>query len=182
MAQNLITSSQQEKPASSHSADGNSLFAPELIIMVLNWVTFFTLLAILSKFAWKPILAGLGARENKIRSAVEEAEKTHEEYLLIGDKRKEILTQADHQAKEIVHLAREASLKNAKLIEERTKQEAQIIMENAQRELEAEQEKAAAYLKEKSANTAVALAEKILRQSLDVDKQAKINNALIEEI
>ncbi len=56
------------------------------------------------------------------------------------------------------------------------------LLENAQRELEAEQEKAAAYLKEKSANTAVALAETILRQCLDVDKQAKINNALIEEI
>ena len=180
MAQNTLQNS-TEKTAEDHASE-KSLLAPEFQIVVLTWISFFLLLAVLKKFAWKPILKALDDRENSIRTAVEEAAKTREEYLKIGDKRKQILTEADHQAKEIMNQSRDAAMKNAKLIEERTKQEAQIILENAQREIEAEQEKAAAFLKEKSANTAVELAEKILRDSLNADKQTKVNNALIDEI
>ena len=182
MAQNQNISTGQQSQSTNETVNGNSLFAPEAVIVVLTWVTFFVLLAVLKKFAWKPILQALDDREKSIRTAVEEAAKTREEYLKIGDKRKLILTQADQQAKEIMNQSRDAAIKNAKLTEERTKQEAQIILENAQREIEAEQEKAAAYLKEKSANAAVELAEKILRGTLDADKQKKVNNALIDEI
>lgn len=170
-----------EHPEGEHVAP-KSLLTPEVQILLLTWVTFFILLAILKKFAWKPILKALDDREKSIRTAVEEAAKTREEYLKIGDRRKQVLTEADQQAKEIMNQSRDAAIKNAKLIEERTKQEAQIILENAQREIEAEQEKAAAFLKEKSANVAVELAEKILRGNLDADKQKKVNDALIEEI
>ncbi len=168
-------------PAST-AAKNDSLLAPEIVLVLLTWFLFFTLLAVLKKFAWKPILKILDERENNIRIAVEEAEKTREEYLRIADKRKQILTEADNHAKEIINLGREASVKNAKLIEAKSKQEAQIIMENAHREIDAEQEKAVAYLRETSANAAVELAEKILRENLDAEKHKKIINSLIEKI
>lgn len=182
MAKNTLTSTVEHSSKQNPSADGNALFAPEFVIVILTWVTFFVLFTILSKFAWKPILAGLEFRENNIRQAVEEAEKTREEYGRIDDKRKQILTEADHHAKDIIGQAREAALKNAKIIEERTKNEAQIIMENASREITAEQENVASYLKEKSAHAAVELASRILRENLDPAKHKKIIDNLIDEI
>jgi len=179
MAQSTST---VQNPSKAGKSEGHHLFAPEIEVMILTWVAFFSLLGILSKYAWNPILSTLRVREDSIRTAVEEAAKTKEEYLKIGDKRKQVLSEADQQAKAIVDQGREASIKNAKIIEEKTKQQAQIIMENAQREIAAEQEKAVVYLKEMSANTAVELATRILRESLDAEKQKKVNNTLIDEI
>ena len=151
-------------------------------MVILTWVTFFALFAILKKFAWKPILQILDDREKNIRAAVEEAEKTRQEYLLIGDKRKHVLLEADNAAQELMNQSRQSALKAAKLIEERAKSEAEIVMENARREIEAEQEKSAVYLREQSANTAVELARRILRGDLDEAKQKKIIDTLTYEI
>lgn len=179
-SENLVHSSQQSQTKA--TSDAGALLTPDIQLMLLTWLSFVILLVILKRFAWKPILQALDARENTIRQSIEDAEKTRAEYLRIEEKRTQVLTEADNQAKEIMNQSREAALKNAKVIEARTKQEAQIIMENAHREISAEQDKAAAYLKEKSANTAVELASRILRENLDAEKQKKLINTLIEEI
>lgn len=181
MAGPLQTQKISAQATESSSGSGN-LLAPEVEMLVLTWATFFILLWILKKFAFKPILQTLDEREKTIRTAVEEAAKTHEEYQRISDKRKQVLTEADNQAKEIINQSREIALKNAKMIQDRTREEADIIMENAHREIEAEQEKAAVYLREKSVDAAVALASRILRENIDPEKHKKINDNLIDEI
>ncbi len=178
------TATTQEPSAHSSETHGASpsLLAPEIQVILLTWVTFFVLFTILSKFAWKPILAGLQAREDNIRKAVDEAAKTREEYKLLGEKRHKILSEADASAKEFMNQARQTALKTAKVIEERVAQEAVIMVENARREIDAEQEKAAVYLREKSADTAVALATKILQEKLDTKNHKELVDRLIEEI
>lgn len=158
------------------------LFAPDVQIMLLTWVTFFGLLAVLSKFAWKPILQILDEREQKLRRAIEEAERTQEEYGQIESKRQHILAQADQQAKEHLKQSRDAAAQAAKLIEERAKDHTEIMLQNAQREIESLEEKSAAYLQEQSAQTAVELARKIIAQSLDSKKHREIVDKLIEDI
>ncbi len=173
-------SQQETSPAQATGA--NALFVPEIQILLLTWVTFFILLAILKKFAWKPILQNLDAREQNIRKAVEEAAKTHEEYKQIDEKRRKILMEADNTAKEFINQSRLSANKTAKLIEERVAQEAIIMIENARREIGAEQEKAAVYLREKSADTALALATKILQEKLDTKNHKELVDRLIDEI
>lgn len=158
------------------------LFAPDVQMMVLTWITFFGLLAVLSKFAWKPILQALDEREKKIRDAVEEAERTRREYEQIEAKRKEILSRADHSAKEIIDQSRQSALKAAKIIEDRAKDHSEIMIQNARRDIEAAEERSAVYLREKSADTAVALARKIIQESLDAKKQKDLVDKLIEDI
>jgi F-type H+-transporting ATPase subunit b len=160
----------------------NALFAPEVSIMILTWFTFFALLIVLSKFAWKPILHNLDQRENNIRAAVDEAEKTRAEYVQIEEKRKNILLHADKQAHEMMHQSRHSAQQTAKVIEDRAKEDAKIILENAQREIETEQEKSANYLREKSTETAVQLATKILQEKLDTKSHQELVDRLIDEI
>lgn len=160
----------------------NALFAPEVSVMLLTWVTFFALFAMLSKFAWKPILQNLELRENNIRAAVDEAEKTRAEYQQIEEKRKNILLHADKQAHEMMNQSRHSAQRTAKVIEDRAKDDAKIILENAQREIETEQEKSANYLREKSTETAVQLATKILREKLDTKSHQELVDRLIDEI
>ena len=55
-----------EVPAKSHeSSGGGSLLTPEIELVVLTWVTFFALLWVLKRYAWKPLLTVLEDREKK---------------------------------------------------------------------------------------------------------------------
>ena len=70
-----------ENTAMGHAASAGSsnLLMPETLMVILTWVTFFILLFILQKFAWKPILAGLKKREDYIRKSLEDADKINEQ-------------------------------------------------------------------------------------------------------
>lgn len=179
--QNLYESveSPSTPPASSREV---SLINPEVQVVFLTWVTFFILLAILYKFAWKPILQSLDEREARIRRAVEEAEKTRDEYEKIEEARKRVISEAQEKAKEIVEQSRKAAINAAKVIEQKTKEQADIVLENAQREIKHEQEKAIASLREESAKVAIALAAKILDENLDNERNQRLVNRLIKEI
>ncbi|MCB9757820.1 MAG: F0F1 ATP synthase subunit B [Candidatus Omnitrophica bacterium] len=182
MFNQTITLTQSATQHTDALASDTALFAPEVSIMILTWITFFALLIVLSKFAWKPILQNLDQRENNIRAAVEEAEKTRAEYAQIEEKRKHILLHADKQAHEMINQSRHSAQRTAKVIEDRAKEDAKIILENAQREIETEQEKSANYLREKSTETAVQLATKILQEKLDTKSHQQLVDRLIDEI
>ena len=70
------TDSSVEAPVKHSQSD---IISPDVSMMLLTWVTFLLLLALLYKTAWKPILDALDAREEKIRRALEDAQKAHEE-------------------------------------------------------------------------------------------------------
>lgn len=154
----------------------------EVQLLILTWITFFLLCVVLYKLAWKPILAALDQREESIRRAVEEADKTHEAYVKIEETREGIIRAADEQAKETVAQARKAAVNAAKVIEERAKNEAQIILENSQRELKSQRDKAQETLRRESATVAVELAGKLIRENLNEEKNRKLIDQLIKEI
>lgn len=158
------------------------LLAPDLQLLFLTWFTFFILLGILAKYAWKPILANLESREQTIRNSLEEADKVREEYLNLDHKRKQILTRADHEAKEVVDKSRHTAMNLAKVIDRKAKEEAQIMMTNAEREIEAELKNVEASLREKSADIAVELAGKIISKNLDSQGHRQLVDRLIDEI
>ena len=162
-----------------HEAPG--ILTPDVEMLILTWVTFFLLLGILYKFAWKPILAALEDREQKIRRLVEDARKAKEEYERIKASANNIISEADHKAKEIVERAQKAAQEAAKVIERRAKDEVQILLNNATQEIERQKEKVKVSLQEESAELAVNLAGKILSEQLDRDKHQKLIDRFIKD-
>lgn len=151
-------------------------------MMLLTWITFFTILALLYKFAWKPILTALESREKRIEKSVEDAEKIRIEMEQLAENCQRKLAQAEEKAKEIVDESRKAGIEAAKHIQAKAKDEAQIILENARREINEEVEKAQARLREESADIAVQLAGKIIDENLNVEKNRKLINQYIKEL
>ena len=180
--ENHLSTSVEVKTESREANHQPSFFNPEVQVLFLTWVTFFILLAILYKFAWKPILTGLEDREEGIRKAVDEAEKTHAEYQKIEETRKRLVAEAQDKGKEIIDQSRKAAINAAKVIEQKSKEQVEIVLENAQREIRSEKEKADALLREESAKIAVALAGKIIEENLDNERNQKLINRLIKEI
>ena len=182
MAEQSLTESVGVKTESEGAHHEVNLFNPEIQVLFLTWVTFFLLLTVLYKFAWKPILKALDDREDGIRRAVDEAEKTHAEYEKIEETRKRLISETQDQAKEIIDQSRKAAVNAAKVVEQKTKEQAAITLENAQREIKSEQQKAEAALRQESVQVAVSLAEKILSQNLTDERNKKLIARLIKEI
>ena len=169
----------------SHAANAHEqipLMSPELTLLILTWFIFILLLVILHKFAWKPILAGLDAREKDIRSAIENADKIKAELKEIHDQRDKILNEAYAKSKEVIDQSRHAAVEAAKVIERKAKEEAHIILANARQEIHAEKEKAQAELKKDAADLSILLAGKLIHENLDVEKNRKLVNQYIKEI
>lgn len=164
-----------------NTAHEAGILTPDLMMVVLTWVTFFLLLSILYKFAWQPILSALDAREEKIRRSLDDARKAREELEQIRQTKDAKISEADRQAQEIVDIARRAAIEGAKNTEHKAREDAKIILTNAQQEIRAQAEKASVALREESVTIAVGLAEKILQEELDAKKHQKLIDRLIKD-
>ena len=158
------------------------VLAPDVEMLLLTWFTFFLLLAVLYKFAWKPILAALDERENNIRQSIEGADKARAEMEALVAEQEQVILKAHEKSKLIVEESRHAASEAAKHIQEKARQEAQIMLENAKREIREEADRVQADLREESATIAVELAGKIIRENLDKAKQTKIIEDYIKEL
>lgn len=159
----------------------SSLLSPDISMVILTWLTFFFLLAVLYKFAWNPILKALDEREALIRRSVEDADRVKEELAGIHETRQQFMREAEEKARGIISDARKAATQASHAIEQRAKEEADILLENARRDIERETEKARMILREESARLAVELAGKLIEENLDTEGNRKLIRKLMIE-
>ena len=106
------TSAVTEVPAQTpavHHQDVNIL-NPDVSMVILTWVTFFSLLIILQKFGFKPILAAVQKREDDIKRSLEEADKIHQQFSEIEANRTKIIQEAHVKSQEIMEQSRRSAL------------------------------------------------------------------------
>lgn len=184
MAEENTTHAAVEAPGhgGEHAAHAAGVTDINTQMIVLTWVTFGLLAAILYKVAWKPILAGLEKREADIRQALDDARKARDELAKIEDSRARVIAEADAKAKEIVDAARKGAVDAAAAIEAKAREEAQTMLVTAQREIQSAQEKAIAALRKESAELAITISRKILRGNLDEERSRKLADELIHHV
>lgn len=153
------------------------LMSPDFLLAILTWVSFLSLLIILQKFAWKPILAGLQAREDYIRKSLSDADKAKADLAQVESTKVSILNEAKAEAAQIVDDARKTARTLAHDIEAKARQNAQDIIQNAGTQIDGERQRVREALQKESVNVAIALAGKILKENTDTDK----NRRLVEE-
>ena len=159
-----------------------NLLNPDLGMLLLTWVVFFLLLGILYKFAWKPILVALDAREQSIRKSVDDVERIKREVEAIEQTRKQLINAAHTESKEIIDRSRNAARDAANIIEQKARETAKISLENALRDIREETQKAQAQLRREGAHIAIELASKLIEENMDTERNQKTVNRLIKEI
>ncbi len=168
---NTLLESQVQEHAPEAKPD---IFAPDMIMLVLTWVTFLSLLFILQKFAWKPILSALQNREKTIKDSLTQADQIKKELSDVQASKEKVLSDARLNAQSIVDEARKKAVDLAKGIEERAKHQAQEIVQTAHQEIVGERQRAEASLKRESVSLAVDLATKLIQANLDKSKSDKL--------
>ena len=158
------------------------ILSPDVTLVILTWISFFGLLVVLHKFAWKPILTGLKHREDYIRKSLEDADKLNKQLAEIEAAKGKILDEAKEKASAIIAQSRKMGNEVAGQIEVRAKKSAEDIINSAHQEIEGERERVRDALKKESAQAAVSLAEKILKENLDTEKNKKLINQALKDM
>ncbi|MFT5241624.1 MAG: F-type H+-transporting ATPase subunit b [Candidatus Promineifilaceae bacterium] len=166
----------------SHGHDGQSLFAPDVSMVILTWVTFGIVAAVLYKIAWKPILAGLDAREGKIRQSLDDADKTAKALADIDATRAAMIVQAEKDTQAMVAAARDEAIKAASKVEAGAHEKVKIMYENAERDIVAVKNKAIVELRREQADLVLSLAGRLVTENLDTDKNRELTDRLIAEL
>jgi F-type H+-transporting ATPase subunit b len=143
-------------------------------LALFTFVVFLFLLAILWKFAWGPISAGLDKREQGIANDIEGARLRNEEAKqLLADYEKR-LSGAAGEVRDLIEQGRRDAehVKQQILAEAKTAAEAE--KERAVRDIESATDQALKSLAERSANLAVELAGKIVGTKLKAEDHSRL--------
>ena len=155
------------------------LILPDLGLLFWTGIVFCCLLFLLAKFAWKPILNAVNAREQKISESLELAVKTQAEMKALKAENDQILKEARSERDNILKEAKDAAHHMIEDAKTKSKVEAQKIVEAARLSINSEKAAAIAEIKTHVATLAVEIAEKVVRGELASDEKQK---ALAEKL
>jgi len=160
----------------------NPLVQPDPGLFIWTIVTFLTLLALLTKFAWRPLLNALHARQERIRTSLEEARRASEEMERLRRESADIIRQAHVEASSIVSSIRA----DAERLREETKQkaraEAAAIVAAAERQIQAEALRARHEIRREAVELSVAIASKLLRRQITPDDHRVMIDEMIASL
>jgi F-type H+-transporting ATPase subunit b len=161
----------------------NSLTTPAIGTLFWSVLIFGLFFLILAKFAWKPILNAVKARDEMIKGSLESAEKARKQMLILQSDNEAILRKAREEREGILKEAREVRDKLIAEAKGKAAEEAGKIIEKAREGIESEKNKALSEIHEQVASLSVEIASKLLGAKLKrTGEQDKLINKYLKEI
>jgi F-type H+-transporting ATPase subunit b len=171
-------------PSSLSAQEGgwNTLFSVDLGLMFWTIMTFGFLLFVLGRYAWKPMLGALDARERGIQEAIDEANRQREEAQRLMAEHREQLADARRQAQQMMGEGREAADRLRKELEQKARDESASILEAARREIARERDAAVEAVRREAVDVALAAASRILAERLDGQRDRQLVESFIDQL
>ena len=157
-----------------HHEGEPDIFSGNLGTAIFTVAVFLVLLVVLGKWAWGPILSGLQDREEKIRLALEKADRSREEAERTLAEYRQQLEQARQQAQTIIEEGRSDAVKIAEQLRGQAEQEAQTLREKAQRDIAAAKDQALKEIYEQTTQLATDMAAGIIGKSLNPEDHHRL--------
>jgi F-type H+-transporting ATPase subunit b len=146
-------------------------------------LVFVALILLLRKFAWKPILNAVNAREESIENALNSAEDAKKEMANLTASNERLLNEAREERDALMKEAREMKADIVAKAKEEAKVEGEKMIAGAKEAIEMERKAAIVELKNQVAALSIDIAEKIVKGNLAADdKQKALVNELVEEV
>ncbi len=146
------------------------LVRPEIGTIFWMTIVFLSILFILGKFAWGPIMKSLKEREDTIADALKSAEKAKEDMSKLQADNQKILAEAKQERDVLLKEAREIKEKMIADAKGIASIEAAKLIENAKAAIESEKIAALNQIKAQVAELSIEIAEKILTKELSEKK------------
>jgi F-type H+-transporting ATPase subunit b len=161
----------------------NSLTTPAIGTLVWSALIFGLFFLILTKFAWKPILNAVKARDEMIKGSLESAAKAREEMLKLQSDNEAILKKAREEREGILKEARDVRDKLISEAKGKASEEADRLVEKARAGIESEKRKALSEIREQVATLSIEIASKLLGEKLkQTGEQEKLIDNYLKDI
>ena len=116
----------------------NPLVQPDPGLAIWTIITFLVLLWLLAKFAWRPLLRALEARQETIKKSLEDAQQARREMEALSKESDRILRAAHAEAESIVASSRAEAEKLREEIKQKAQTDSEAIVREARRQIETE--------------------------------------------
>jgi F-type H+-transporting ATPase subunit b len=150
----------------------------DLGALIAYLVNFGVLLVLLYLFAYKPLLAMLDQRSNRIKESLEEADRVRQDAQEQQVSMQRALDEGRQEGQRVLAEAREAAERYRELQATQAQAEAEAMIERARAEIRSERDAALEQVRGEFAGLAVTAAERIIHRSLDAD----LHRDLIDEV
>jgi len=155
----------------------NPLVQPDPGLAIWTIVTFLVLLWLLAKFAWRPLLKALDARQDAIRKSLEDAEAARRAAEDANRSSEQILQKARAEAEAVMTASRSEAEKLREDIRQQARAEGEAIVKDARAQIDLETSRALRQIRGEIADMSVGIAEKLIRRNCS--REANLD--LIEE-
>lgn len=161
----------------------NSLTTPAIGLVFWTTLIFITFFLILKRFAWKPILSAVRARDEMIKGSLASAENARKEMVKLQSDNEAILRKAREERENILKEAREVRDKLIAEAKGKASEEAEKVVQKARAAIEREKVAATASIRDQVANLSVEIASKILGEKLQhTGEQGKLIDNYLKDI
>lgn len=161
----------------------NSLTSPAVGTLFWTVLIFGLFFFILTKFAWKPILSAVKAREEMIKGSLEAAEKAREDMVKLQSDNEAILRKAREEREVILKEARDVRDKLIAEAKGKATEEAEKIVEKAKQGIEREKSKALSEIHMQVASLSVDIASKLIGEKLSkTGEQEKLIDKYLKDL
>ena len=160
----------------------NPLVQPDPGLYIWTIVTFVVLLALLARFAWRPLLDALEARQDTIRKSLDDARQAKEELQRLQAESARILAEARSEAAGIISTTRADAARFADEMKQKARAEADALVKHAQREIDSQTARAVQSIRREAIDLSVAVAAKILRREISPSDNVRLVDETIREM
>ena len=150
-----------------------------LIAQILN---FLVLLAILAKFAYKPLLKAMDDRRNRIINDLDSAEQTRLDAEALKEQYAEQLAGARQEATEIVNKANQIAQNLHDELVEQARVEQEALLANAKERIEQEKQQALLDIRSEVIKLSTLIAGKIFNQKLNYANDQKLVTDIADDV
>jgi F-type H+-transporting ATPase subunit b len=155
----------------------NPLVQPDPGLAIWTIITFLVLLWLLAKFAWRPMLRVLEARQEIIRKSLDDAQQAKQELERLNKESAQILKNAHAEAESVISQSRVEADKFREEMKRKARTDAEGIIREAQRQIETETSRALRQIRSEIADMSVAIASKLIQRNFSKED----NSELIED-
>jgi len=160
----------------------NPLVQPDPGLFIWTIITFLLLLALLAKYAWKPLLAFLASREETIKTSLENAQTAKKELERIQQESAQIIRKAHGEAESIVSRSWSDAEKVREEMKQKAKTEADAIVKESQRQIELETGRALRQIRSEVADLSIAIASKVIQRNVSKEDNSRLIEDTLKQI
>jgi F-type H+-transporting ATPase subunit b len=151
-------------------------------LMVWTIVTFFITFYILKRLAWGPVQRVIDERRDRIREALDEADKARHEARELRELTQQEREEAKAERERILDESRRQGQAQLEQARSQADEDLKRRLEENRREIEAENRRLAEQIRRDVVELTLLAAEKVTGKSLDADDQRRLIDETIEEV